>query len=104
MDLSYFGIGCSPTDEERLEQVKLMPRDTDETALAFYKLGKSAPTLEQADIAYKLLVRRCRKTELGDAADRQRWFPRFDENGKPIVTRKQPVPVPVEEPPPGTPN
>lgn len=79
--------------EERLEQVKQMPRDTDETALAFYQLGKSAPTLELADIAYKLLVRRCRKTELGDAADRQRWFPRFDENGKPVVTRKPPVPA-----------
>jgi hypothetical protein len=74
--------------ELRLEELMKLPRNTDETAMAFYKLGKSAPTLDLADIAYKQLVRRCRKTELGDAADRQRWFPPFDENGKPVVTRK----------------
>lgn len=74
--------------ELRLEEVMKMPRNTDETAMAFYKLGKSAPSLDLADIAYKQLVRRCRKTELGDAADRQRWFPPFNENGHPIVTRK----------------
>jgi len=74
--------------ELRLEEVMKMPRNTDETAMAFYKLGKGAPSLDLADIAYKQLVRRCRKTELGDAADRQRWFPPFDENGKPVVTRK----------------
>ncbi len=74
--------------ELRLEEVMKLPRNTDETAMAFYKLGKGAPTLDLADIAYKQLVRRCRKTELGEAADRQRWFPPFDEKGKPIVTRQ----------------
>ena len=49
---------------------------------------------EFADLFYKALVHRCRKTELGDAADRQRWFPELDENGKPVVTRKQPAVAP----------
>ena len=75
--------------ELQLEELMKLPRNSDETAMAFYKLGKGAPTLGLADIAYKELVRRCRKTELGDAADRQRWFPPFDDNGKPFVTRKQ---------------
>jgi tetratricopeptide (TPR) repeat protein len=78
--------------EEKLDTAKLLPNNTDETAMALYKLGKEAPDLQSADIVYKMLVRRCRKTELGDAADRQRWFPPFDANGKPYVTRK-PKPV-----------
>ena len=90
--------------EERLEAIKQMPLNTDETAMAFYKLGKSAPNLQLADVAYKLLVRRCRKTELGDAADRQRWFPKFDADGKPIVTRKPPVLAPPADIPPEAAN
>lgn len=79
---------------EKFDAIKLMPNNTDETAMALYKLGKEAPDLQMADMAYKALVRRCRKTELGDAADRQRWFPPFDANGKPIVTRKdKPAPA-----------
>jgi len=73
---------------EKFDAIKLMPNNTDETAMELYKLGKEAPDLQTADIAYKALVRRCRKTELGDAADRQRWFPPFDAYGKPYVTRK----------------
>ena len=71
-----------------------MASNTDETAMILYKLGKEAPDLQSADIVYKMLVRRCRKTELGDAADRQRWFPPFDANGKPFVTRKQKADAP----------
>lgn len=84
-------------DEQLAEALKL-PDHTDEKAMALYRLGKRAPDLATADIAYKLLVRRCRKTELGDVADRQRWFPKFDENGRPIVTRK-PKPAPAPETP-----
>jgi hypothetical protein len=38
-----------------------------------------------ADVFYKALVNRCRKTALGDAADRRRWFPLRDEKGPPAV-------------------
>jgi len=40
--------------------------------------GRDAIT---ADIFYKHLVRRCRKTALGQAADVKRWFPMQDLNG-----------------------
>ncbi len=80
--------------EEKLDAAKLLPNNTDETAMTLYKLGKEAPDLQSADVVYKMLVRRCRKTELGDAADRQRWFPPFDANGKPYVTRKQKTDAP----------
>lgn len=83
--------------DEQLAEALQLPDNTDEKAMALYRLGKRAPDLETADKVYKLLVRRCRKTELGDVADRQRWFPKFDENGRPIVTRK-PKPAPAEIP------
>jgi tetratricopeptide (TPR) repeat protein len=46
-----------------------------------------------ADYFYKALVRTCRKTAIGAQADRMRWFPEFDENGKLIPWKPQP---PVE--------
>jgi hypothetical protein len=55
---------------------------------------------QTADIFYKALVRRCRRTELGRVADLNRWFPELDDDGKPIerVRRPKPVEPPPEEP------
>ncbi|MBL9129032.1 MAG: hypothetical protein JNL97_15390, partial [Verrucomicrobiales bacterium] len=66
-----------------------MPNDDPETALMLYTAGCWLKNRDPktADIFYKALVRRCRATELGDAADRQRWFPALDATGKPILTR-----------------
>jgi tetratricopeptide (TPR) repeat protein len=65
------------------EAAKLMPNNNDETAvmlcLAGTWLKDSDPV--SADFFYKALVRRCRKTALGDEADRIRWFPAIDKDG-----------------------
>jgi hypothetical protein len=73
-----------------LEAAKLMPNDSDETAHVLYTAGCwiKAEDPKTADVFYKLLVRRCRKTELGKAADEWRWFPRLDENGKPLPSQR----------------
>jgi tetratricopeptide (TPR) repeat protein len=66
-----------------------MPNNDPETAFMIYTAGNWLKSRDPktADLFYKALVRRCRATELGDAADRQRWFPELDATGKPIVTR-----------------
>lgn len=66
-----------------------MPDNDPETARMLYMAGTwlKGRDPKTADLFYKALVRRCRATELGDAADRQRWFPELDATGKPIVTR-----------------
>jgi branched-subunit amino acid transport protein len=48
---------------------------------------------QAADVFYKALVRRCPKTDIGKEADRIRWFPMLDENGK-VAPRKPPPPAP----------
>jgi tetratricopeptide (TPR) repeat protein len=65
------------------EAAKLLPDNSDETAHVLWAGGwwlknRDAQT---ADIFYKALVRRNRKTALGAEADRIRWFPRLDEQG-----------------------
>ncbi len=67
------------------EAAKLMPNNSDETARVLCIAGSwlKARDPETADVFYKALVRRCRKTALGDLADRKRWFPILDENGNP---------------------
>ncbi len=67
------------------EAAKLMPNNTDETARVLCTAGSwlKARDPETADLFYKSLVRRCRKTAIGDQADRRRWFPTLDENGNP---------------------
>jgi hypothetical protein len=72
-----------------LEGAKLLPNNDDLMARILYDGGSflKGRDPDTADIFYKMLVRRCRKTELGEAADRQRWFPALDADGKPIVTR-----------------
>jgi hypothetical protein len=62
---------------------KLLPDNSEETALVLCRSGSwlKNTDLGTADLFYKSLVRRCRKTELGAEADRIRWFPQLDENG-----------------------
>ncbi len=48
---------------------------------------------KEADVFYKSLVRRCRKTAIGKLADRMRWFPVLDHDGN-IVPWK---PLPPSE-------
>lgn len=56
----------------------LMPNNNDETAKVLWAAGTwlKARDPEAADRFYKSLVRRCRKTALGQEADRLRWFPK----------------------------
>jgi tetratricopeptide (TPR) repeat protein len=65
------------------ETAKLMPNNSDETARVLWTGGSWLKDRdpETADIFYKSLVRRCRKTELGAEADRKRWFPSLDDSG-----------------------
>ncbi len=84
------------------EAAKLLPNNDDRTARALYWAGRWVQDLNAADVFYKLLVRRCRKTELGNAADEWRWFPRLDVDGRPlpsprIIAQLQPVTAEIEE-------
>lgn len=65
------------------EGAKLLPNDSDETAKVLWTAGVwlKGRDPKTADIFYKALVRRCRKTALGEEADRIRWFPELDESG-----------------------
>jgi hypothetical protein len=78
------------------DAARLMPNNDPETAMVLYRAGcwLKARDPKGADVFYKALVRRCRKTALGDAADRQRWFPELDDQGRPMVTRNSPSPEP----------
>jgi LysM repeat protein len=59
---------------------------------------------QTADLFYKALVRRNRKTKLGDEADRQRWFPEIDGNGE-IIHRERSTRQPEAAPlPPADPD
>jgi hypothetical protein len=40
-----------------------------------------------ADKSYKALVRRCRRTALGKAADLKRWIPELDAEGRQLLPR-----------------
>ena len=65
------------------EAAQLMPDNSDETARVLWQGGTWIKYADPkaADVFYKALVRRCRNTALGTAADRRRWFPSLDENG-----------------------
>lgn len=69
---------------------RLLPDQDPEKARILYTAGCWLKNRDPqtADLFYKALVRTCRNTELGEAADRQRWFPELDATGKPLVTRK----------------
>ena len=62
-----------------------MPDNTDETARILCTAGSWLKVSDPntADLFYKALVRRCRKTAIGAQADAMRWFPVLDENGNP---------------------
>ncbi len=73
------------------EGVKLMPNNTDETARVLWTAGCWLKNRDPqtADIFYKALVRRNRRTALGAEADRRRWFPDLDENGNVIPSENE---------------
>jgi tetratricopeptide (TPR) repeat protein len=76
----------------------LMPDNSDATARVLCESGSWIKYLDpnRADVFYKSLVRRCRKTAIGDQADKMRWFPVLDADGKPIPWTPQPkMEVPV---------
>ena len=86
------------------EAARLMPNNSDETARVLCTAGSWLKNRdpETADLFYKTLVRRCRRTAIGDQADRRRWFPTFDANGnlepwEPLVIESEPE---AEEPSP----
>jgi len=64
----------------------LMPDNSDATARVLCEAGSWIKYLDpqRADVFYKALVRRCRKTAIGDQADKMRWFPVLDAAGNPI--------------------
>jgi tetratricopeptide (TPR) repeat protein len=83
-----------------MEAAQLMPNNSDVTARILCTAGSwlKARDPQTADLFYKALVRRCRKTALGAEADRERWFPELDEQGNLIV------PVAAEDKPEETPK
>ena len=66
-----------------LDAARLLPDNADETARILCTAGSwlKERDPQTADLFYKALVRRCRKTAIGAEADRKRWFPKLDENG-----------------------
>lgn len=82
------------------EAAKLLPDNTDLTARILWTGGTFLKNRDPyaADVFYKALVNRNRKTALGDAADKQRWFPRLDSEGN-IIPRKVSIPEPPPEEP-----
>ena len=81
------------------QAAQALPNNSDETARVLCIAGSWIKSCDPAaaDRFYKALVRRCRKTALGDLADRKRWFPLLDEQGNPLPWKPNP---PVEIPPP----
>jgi LysM repeat protein len=81
------------------EAARLLPDNDDRTAYILWQGGTFLKYRDPqfADIFYKALVNRNRKTILGAEADRQRWFPLIDENGN-ILPRKAKPTVPEAEP------
>jgi hypothetical protein len=71
------------------EAAKLMPDNSEDTARFLCVAGSWIKYRDpkKADIFYKALVRRNRKTAIGMEADRIRWFPRLDEQGN-LIPRK----------------
>jgi hypothetical protein len=76
----------------------LMPDNSDATARVLCEAGSWIKYLDpdKADVFYKALVRRCRKTAIGDQADKMRWFPVLDAAGNPIPYT--PPPPQMDEP------
>ena len=81
-----------------MDAARLMPNNSDETARVLCIAGSWLKYRDPktADLFYKTLVRRCRKTELGAEADRRRWFPELDETGTLVSQTPKTIPPPVE--------
>ncbi len=81
------------------EAAKLKPDNHDRTAFMLWQGGwwlkDIAP--ETADLFYKALVRRNHQTELGAEADRRRWFPKVDEQGKIVSRPPTQPPIPAQD-------
>jgi hypothetical protein len=73
-----------------MQAANLLPDNDDETARILYMAGSwlKGRDPEAADLFYKTLVRRCRETELGAEADRIRWFPQLDAEGKLVLPNR----------------
>ena len=76
------------------EAAELMPDNSPETARALGLAGTWLKSRDpkNADVFYKALVRRCRRTPLGAEAERRRWFPPIDENGDMLPIQEQDIP------------
>ncbi|MDB6031606.1 MAG: hypothetical protein JWM16_1944 [Verrucomicrobiales bacterium] len=76
-------LECFPSAILAWKAAQLLPNNQDETARALCMGGSWIKNIDPnaADIFYKALVRRCRKTAMGNEADRLRWFPVLDEQG-----------------------
>ena len=70
----------------------LLPNNSDELAQVLCTGGSWLKNRDPdtADLFYKALVRRCRKTAIGAQADRMRWFPELDTNGVPVPWQPDP--------------
>lgn len=81
------------------EASKLMPNNSEETARLLCDAGSwiKAQDPDTADIFYKTLVRRCRKTDIGAEADLIHWFPTFDESGELVRTRLETLDLPAPD-------
>jgi hypothetical protein len=77
-----------------LQAASLLPDNSEQKAQILHTAGTwlKARDPQTADIFYKHLVRRCRKTALGSAADLQRWFPALDGDGNIVERRAVPEP------------
>lgn len=71
-----------------LQAASLLPDNSDVKAQILHTAGTWLKDRDPqtADIFYKHLVRRCRDTALGSAADVQRWFPMVDDSGNVVAT------------------
>jgi hypothetical protein len=80
------------------EAATLMPNNSDDTARVLCTAGSWLKHRDPkaADVFYKALVRRCRRTALGQAADRKRWFPELDSTGNLAVKKSEPALVPAD--------
>jgi len=75
-----------------LQAASLLPDNSDEKARILHTAGTWLKDRDPqtADIFYKHLVRRCRKTALGSAADVKRWFPSLDSAGRMVESPPAP--------------
>jgi photosystem II stability/assembly factor-like uncharacterized protein len=74
-----------------VEAARLMPDNSEDTARVLCTAGTWLKYIDpqKADPIYKMLVRRCRNTQIGRQADLMRWFPVLDDSGNPIPYRSR---------------